>query len=513
VYEIEREDVIKIISKAKKVGDRIPEDAPNYFILRMNNPEKLVPITLRCLYNFITISVSHMVANDSMSLSHFYFNYVFNAYANLDPELRYVMVTFKIGRQCLAVSFGSQPTLDQLLPGVIFPEQDLEEYKNSEDIHHVDRATDFEGDNLGHFKCFKLGKFERAFISNLAKDTESYLLLFKIISKLFRSCQILSDYSGEYALSPFRMDNVEPLGTVKASDIIDLIEPSENNMSILFSLKCSRKAIRNEIAKLYGHIFFNDERSLTFIKNVIISLNHEEFKEILNYERVLFTLLSMEDTLSKERIEAALILCQKVLDGNISEYAFCDTFTGMLVKFAKKSKVFRKHFYQHKVIDNTNKWLINNQTPQLQSYRSKSLFKNTKHNHKYSYDIIEKEVNLVKDYSLKRKSELKQMHKNADWEDDEQDSEDDMYEAEMEKGTKVDFVHPDDDKWVSGSVQVCLGEIVKLQREDEMEVDGAVVASQPIWFNKDDTGIAPYKTKSGNHKAAVLSLYIRAYNA
>lgn len=250
----------------------------------------------------------------------------------------------------------------------------------------------------------------------------------------------------EYATSPYRMDNTEPVGTVKASEIIDLIEPSENNMGILFGRKWMMKVIRNEIAKLYGHILFNEEKSVTFVKNVIVSLNHEEFKEILNYERVLFALLTLEDSLTKERIEAAMNMCQKVLDNNIDEYAYWDTFTGMLIKFAKKSRVFRNYFYEHTIVDKINKWLSNNQTPQLQSYRSKSLFKVSKHNHKYSYEVIDEGTNMIKEYNLKRKSELRQMYKNMEWQDDEPESEDDLYESNLEQATKIDFLHLDADK-------------------------------------------------------------------
>jgi len=239
VYSEEKEDVIKIISKARKIDEAVAEDLPNYFIQMMNDSTKSVPLTLKSLYQFIAIAAAHMVSNDSIQLSQFYFNYVFNEFANLDPEIRFIMITFKVGFQCLQVSFGSQPQLDQLLPGVSFPGTDLEEYKNIDDGHHRDLAHgyEFEDDNLGNFRCFKLGKFEKAFISNLAKDTESYLFLFKIISKLFRSCQIISDAKTNYEESPYRMDNVLPLGFVNLNDVMELVDPSENNMNILFGLK------------------------------------------------------------------------------------------------------------------------------------------------------------------------------------------------------------------------------------------------------------------------------------
>ena len=106
------------------------------------------------------------------------------------------------------------------------------------------------------------------------------------------------------------MDNEEPLASIQMSELNELIEPSENNLNILFNMKCSYKVIRNEVALLYGHIFWNEERSIGFAKNMIVSINHEEFKDILNYEQILYTILTLEDQYTKERINAVLNLCK-----------------------------------------------------------------------------------------------------------------------------------------------------------------------------------------------------------
>lgn len=324
VYPGERNDVVKIIKKAKEIYDSTPEDVPNYFISIMNDDSKNIPSTLRCLYQFITISVSHMESGESINLAQFYFNYAFNVYADLGPEMRFVMIAFKIGMQCLAVSFGSQPSIGAMLPGVAFGPNDIVPHINLEDTLKPDAPYGYEfgDDNLGHFTSFKLGKFEKAYISNLAKDTEYYLLLFKIMSKLFRSCHILSESETEYKDSPFRMDNEEALGMIKITELNDLIEPSENNSNILFNMKCAHKVIRNEVAQLYGHIFYGVSKSISFAKNMIVSVNHEEFKDIINYERILYTLLTLKDEYFKERITSVLDLCKKVIDNNNGDYAY-----------------------------------------------------------------------------------------------------------------------------------------------------------------------------------------------
>lgn len=230
---------MKIVAKAKSVYESTPDDVPNYFIAMMNDPDKRIPLTLRCLYQFITISLTHMVAGESIALAQFFFNYAFHVYAGLSPETRFVMITFRVGFQCLYVAFGTQPQLDQFLPGVAFSEADLEEHQNTPEARPQDQLIkqEFDDCDLGNFRSHKLGKYEKAYISNLAKDTEHYLLLFKIMSKLFRSCQILSDSEAKYSESPFRMDNEDPLGIVKMPEVVDLVEPSESNTNILFSMK------------------------------------------------------------------------------------------------------------------------------------------------------------------------------------------------------------------------------------------------------------------------------------
>lgn len=56
------------------------------------------------------------------------------------------------------------------------------------------------------------------------------------------------------------------------------------------------------------------------------SINQEEFKDVANYEAVLFALLTLTDSLAGERVSCVFDLCMKLIDYNVNEYAFCDTF-------------------------------------------------------------------------------------------------------------------------------------------------------------------------------------------
>jgi hypothetical protein len=55
---------------------------------------------------------------------------------------------------------------------------------------------------------------------------------------------------------------------------------------------------------------FNDERSTNFWRHLITSINHEEFKDVTNYERVMFTVLTLKDSLIEERVSGVLDLCK-----------------------------------------------------------------------------------------------------------------------------------------------------------------------------------------------------------
>ena len=97
VYSEERSGVIKIV---KKIRTSTPEDLPNYYIKIMNDPEQSISLSLQCLYQFISVSITHMEIEESHNLAQFYFNYVFNLYADLGAGMRFILVTFKIGYQC-----------------------------------------------------------------------------------------------------------------------------------------------------------------------------------------------------------------------------------------------------------------------------------------------------------------------------------------------------------------------------------------------------------------------------
>ena len=203
-----------------------------------------------------------------------------------------------------------------------------------------------------------------------------------------------------------------------------------------------------------------------------------------------------------------------MLDNNQNEYAYTDTFCATIIKFAKKNKAFRKILYQHDFVDKINKWLSNNGPP-LSTYRTSfTVFKNGKHNTKYSYEMINREDSTIKEFCLKRRGELKQMFKKPETEFEDPESESDLYEVDIEIGSKVDFFDYDTYKWVSGTVINSLGEIIIVQKDDDkMEIDGQNRHVPHITIFKDSSILAPHRTKSLSLKASVLSLYQKAYDS
>ena len=127
--------------------------------------------------------------------------------------------------------------------------------------------------------------------------------------------------------------------------------------------------------------------------------------------------------------------------------------------------------------------------------------------------MINREVSTIKEFCLRRKGELKQMYKKPETEFDEPESESDLYEEDIETGSKVDFFDYDTYKWVSGTVINSLGEIIIVQKDDDkMEVDGQNRHAAHITINKDASILAPHRVKTSSLKANVLSIYQRAYD-
>lgn len=134
------------------------------------------------------------------------------------------------------MAFSSNSSLEVLVPGIEFGEHELNLDMHFDDIDNMDNLslTDFAEDDLGQYKTFKLSKIDVIVIQNFCKDVEPFLFEFKLISKLMRSCEILNEVKSPYEVSPFRMDNKEPLGQIEITEIMSLIEPSENVQSVLF---------------------------------------------------------------------------------------------------------------------------------------------------------------------------------------------------------------------------------------------------------------------------------------
>ena len=269
-------------------------------------------MTLRLLYQFIAVVMAKLQNSEMNLLSQFFYYSIFDWFASLCVEFRMILWSFRIYTLLLTSSFGSQITIDALLSDWYPAIKD--EFENEfvlEDAHWVDiHDSEFEDNNLGKFKWYKLSKFDRVVISNLAKDIEPFVFSFKVISKLIRSCQILSEVRTKYEESPYRMDNPRPINSISIKELEGLVEPTDNTVSVLFGSRWSSKPLRNELAKLYGHALFNDERSTAFWKLLVTSINQEEFKDVTNYERVMFTVLTLKDSLMEERVSGVLDLCK-----------------------------------------------------------------------------------------------------------------------------------------------------------------------------------------------------------
>ena len=104
------------------------------------------------------------------------------------------------------------------------------------------------------------------------------------------------------------------------------------------------------------------------------------------------------------------------------------------------------------------------------------------------------------------------MYKELKWDDDEVESEDDLYEVNLTTGSQVDFIlNKETFKWTPWKVVWNLGKILKIQNDnDKMDVDGESNSSVSFWVPKDSSDLAPFNSKSTSLKAKVNSLYLKA---
>jgi len=97
--------------------------------------------------------------------------------------------------------------------------------------------ADFNETDLGNFTVHRLNKLDQIMLQNMAKHLEPFLYEFRVMSKLIRSCQVISENVTDYASSEHRMRNVEPIGQVNLGEVQSLIDPSENVQNVLFSTR------------------------------------------------------------------------------------------------------------------------------------------------------------------------------------------------------------------------------------------------------------------------------------
>lgn len=262
VYPSEKKHIAKFVKKCVEVEQDAPDSAPQLIVQMINEPTANTPLTLKMLYQFLMITTGKDRRDSLSLLSQFYFYSIFDEFATLSADFRYIMLSFKVHSMLLMASFSNHTSLDQLLPNVVFLDNEMDHDAVYEDSLHKDSKYENSDDDLGKFRQFKLSKFEHVVISNLGKDVEPFLFIFKVISKLVRSCSIQSESKTNYEDSQYKMDNASPLAVIHLRDFTNIVDPSENTMNVLFGIRCINKPLRNELAKLYGHLLFNNEKSI-----------------------------------------------------------------------------------------------------------------------------------------------------------------------------------------------------------------------------------------------------------
>ena len=229
VHEDEVELVSQYGEEMAKYKSGNPEDGIQFLKDTHADPSTNIPLTSSCLYSFMLVLLRKIDDGELTStLSSFLFFGILNEIANVHQEYRRIMIDFKVHTLCIQYAFGQNYTIQEIAPDVEFTEEDLSLEQNPDNQS---------GEDLGKYTPLKLSKFEKMTLPGLCKDIDSFLYTFKLMSKLIRSCQYLDASNSKYSDSPYRMDNLEPLGFVAADEVQSLVSPHENVIRYLFITK------------------------------------------------------------------------------------------------------------------------------------------------------------------------------------------------------------------------------------------------------------------------------------
>ena len=185
VYEDDSEDVKKVIKLIQAESDGNPQKVLQNLVNLVNISPGDIPLSLACLYQFMIVTMSKVGSNEATTTCHYLFFAIIDEFANLGADMRYIMILFRIHSLGVSLAFSSNSSLDSLVPGIEFAENELSLDMHFDEIDNMDNLslTDFAEDDLGQYKTFKLSKIDVIVIQNFCKDVEPFLFEFKLISK------------------------------------------------------------------------------------------------------------------------------------------------------------------------------------------------------------------------------------------------------------------------------------------------------------------------------------------
>lgn len=96
VYSEESKDVKTIVEAIIKAQDKGIEESAQCLITLMNDKNPEMPLTLKCLYEFIVVTMSKVDGQEINATAQFMFLAVLHEFAIISADFRYIMISFKL---------------------------------------------------------------------------------------------------------------------------------------------------------------------------------------------------------------------------------------------------------------------------------------------------------------------------------------------------------------------------------------------------------------------------------
>jgi len=234
------------------------------------------------------------------------------------------------------------------------------------------------------------------------------------------------------------------------------------------------KISARSITFLYAYLCYEDAKFTEIYAEAIKKGLDKEVSELRPFFQALYQLLSVEDSLSGQRIENLCTMLCKIAKDNNNYYLETDAFTTFTYKLASRNSRAREWFLNNKdqwawMIQ----WLLDHQSPPQGVIQSGMKIQ------KRRLGLREIKAHIaLKTRRFQAMADAKIENCEDKW-----NSDDDLSENEFKLGQQIDYLNLASNKWTTATVQILLEEMINISYGGDV-----------TWLHKDSELLAPHNT-------------------